>query len=605
MTPRLANIMAGLNADVLKAIAKRLNIRKPPTRKADLIDALGRYLDTRLSAFVKALSPVEKQFLAEAAYNRGMVDAAAFEAKYDSPCPEPGRWVRAANAFPLLILIFEEHGLEGRVCIPREVGARLRKLLPKPAPLAVETADDPPAVHVPAVRGWHDPGDERPVRVHEGERIALQELRRVLGLVQAGKLRVTAKSKRPTDASARLVSKVLIAPDFDLEPPEEEAEQYDERAGAVRAHAWGVVVQQCGWAKPRGGKLALTKEGKELLGSATPDAFVTRFMEGVGKFMGDDGFDEFNRINHVRGQSGKAKRHMTDPSRRKAAIRASMRKWPPSRWMAFDAVFRFTFASGNAFDVCPHAWHLYFDSPFYGNLDGFQKEMSRQYLRAFLLESMATLGLVDVAYAYPHRLWPEMGRCDASDQYSFCGRYDGLLYVRLNPFGAYCLGLTDEYEAPPAGPADLFRVLPNLEIALTSGSAPSAADLSVLKLFARRKSDYVYGIDGKVLLNYLESGGAMEDVVRFLEAGSSEDIPETVHRFLADVEKKASAVKNVEDAILVELVDPAVAALIASDARTRKYCERAGERRLAVPKKNERAFRTAVKKLGYIVPPGA
>jgi hypothetical protein len=48
------------------------------------------------------------------------------------------------------------------------------------------------------------------------------------------------------------------------------------------------------------------------------------------------------------------------------------------------------------------------------------------------LESLATLGLLDVAYVYPHHLWPEFSGHWGTDDLCFCGRYDGLLYARPN-----------------------------------------------------------------------------------------------------------------------------------------------------------------------------
>jgi hypothetical protein len=40
----------------------------------------------------------------------------------------------------------------------------------------------------------------------------------------------------------------------------------------------------------------------------------------------------------------------------------------------------------------------------------------------------------------------------------FCGRYDGLLYARLNPLGTYALGCAEGYEYRPEAEAKLFRV---------------------------------------------------------------------------------------------------------------------------------------------------
>lgn len=54
--------------------------------------------------------------------------------------------------------------------------------------------------------------------------------------------------------------------------------------------------------------------------------------------------------------------------------------------------------------------------------------LNAQFLRALFLESLATLGLLDVACVYPHDLWPEFSRHWGIDDSCFCGRYDGLVF---------------------------------------------------------------------------------------------------------------------------------------------------------------------------------
>jgi len=72
--------------------------------------------------------------------------------------------------------------------------------------------------------------------------------------------------------------------------------------------------------------------------------------------------------------------------------------------------------------------------------------------------------------------------------------------------------------------------------------------------------------------------------------------------YLKDLEDKIGAVVGTEEALLVEMRDGTTAALVAHDPRAGKLCELAGDRFLAIRKKNERAFRSAVKKLGYVLP---
>ena len=239
------------------------------------------------------------------------------------------------------------------------------------------------------------------------------------------------KSRRPSDATVRLLGTALVTPDFDVELPAEDRGKYTKTAGAIRAHAWAVLVQQCNWAKPNGGLLVLTKAGKDLLGGVSPAAF----REGFQRFLEDDQFDELNRINHIRGQTGKAKRYMTHPSERREAICDSMAAWPVGRWISLDEAFRFIDASGGQLDVTYEPDCLYFAELQYGALGGAGDHIERQYLRAFLMEPLATLGVVDIAYVYPQGLWPELSGSWGTDDLEFCGRYDGLL-VRA----VVCLG---------------------------------------------------------------------------------------------------------------------------------------------------------------------
>ena len=52
----MTEAMEALNADVLKALVKRLGLPKGLTRKADLSHAVEHYLDTNLEAFLNQLS---------------------------------------------------------------------------------------------------------------------------------------------------------------------------------------------------------------------------------------------------------------------------------------------------------------------------------------------------------------------------------------------------------------------------------------------------------------------------------------------------------------------------------------------------------------------
>lgn len=75
-------------------------------------------------------------------------------------------------------------------------------------------------------------------------------------------------------------------------------------------------------------------------------------------------------------------------------------------------------------------------------------------------------------------------------------------------------------------------------------------------------------------------------------------------RLLADVAERGTKIQDQGLARLVECADPALAVLIANDARTPKHCLLAGERHLVVPASSEAAFKRALREVGYLVAMG-
>ena len=592
-------ILEEMNVNILRKLVHLLALPRSLSRKDDLIKAIAREVETNPQGVLQRMSEGDRLLLAEAAFHDGRISPAVFSAKYGLPFSLPDRWMRPDKT-GLTALMFQRNELDVFE-IPKGLATALKGLLPRPEPARVKTVDSLPASYIPPKHYAHRPDQpSRILHIHEGERAVFTELRRVLRLVQAGKVKVTDKGRRPTDGTVRLLSSALDSSDFDLKSPTEETNKYEEKAGPVCAHAWGVLIQQCGFAKPRAGALVLTEFGKEMLNG--PD--VIRYKTGVKTFLNDDDFDELNRIEHIRGQSGRGKRFMTFPSERKIPIADSISEWPVNQWLSLEEADRFAFASGNDFAVTEQPYHLYFSEFQYGHFGDIGGELERQYLRALLMESMATLGLVDIAYVFPHWLWPELGDRWGNDDMSFCSRYDGLLYVKLNGLGAFVFNLRDAWTPPQSAEEtrDLFTVLPNQEIALTRSKRLSPDERAGLEMCAVPKSEYVWELSLPRILNHFESGGTLEEITAFLKSNSSKGIPDTVDVFLRDVAEKVSAVEKGEEAFLFTAKDEATAALIASDSEARKYCFHAGANRLAVPKKNQRAFRSALKKLGYVIP---
>jgi hypothetical protein len=587
----IKHVVAGIGMPTLKNLRTRLGIGKGLVHKDELVTVVANYLEQNLVSVVQRLTSMEKKLLAEVAHSKGGYDPAVFRAKY--PAWHPSNPANSSSQDASLTWLFFTFYDKVGYVMPPTLASQVRGLLTKPAPAQVSVIEEIPT-EIPDKEL-----ESRSVRVHNGAETSLLELRKVLGLANAGKLRVTPKSKRPTSATEKTIAAILLPSDFDLEIPKDFAEEYEdaERAGGVRSHGWAVLAQQCGWCKVRDEKLALTESGTRMLTLGR----MEDFREGVERFIDNDDFDELHRVNHIRGQTGRAKRYMTRPSCRRSAICHSMSAWPLEKWISIPEVQRFVRASGHELEACREPLYLYFGEFQYGHLSG-GSGVDRQFLRAFLLESLGTLGLVDVAYVFPHFLWPDFRGEWGTDEDAFTGRYDGLLYVRLNRLGAYCLGLTDQYEVPRPASSGLFRVLPNHEIVLSGPETLTPSATHLLDSMAARTSDLVWKIDRDVILGYMESGGAPKDIHDFLDSYAIDGVPKQVRTFLADITRKAQACRSSEDAVLIELTDQESAAEITNDSRTSKLCRLVGTNSVVVRKRNLRAFQNALKKLGYVLP---
>lgn len=602
MKPTLQQHLMSLNGDVLKGWLRRMDVmEKGSTRKEQFVRAIEAQLTRNLPGVLERLTIEERCFLAECAHQGRFVSAREFEAKYNSHCPMPRYQYSFREEVSLLVpfISVPAYRHEYEPCLLAQLQEPLCALLPKPQGVQARLVESLP-------KGWPsehqcEGGNRvRPIHVFESERIAPAELARLLRLVQAGKIRVTDGSRRPTDATTRLVAQALIVPDFHLEMPDEDKsdweKQYYTEAGAVRSHAWPVLLQQCCWARSKAGVLTLTAEGRDMLEQFTPE----KLRDAVSRYFANGDFDELNRINHIRGQSGKGRRYLSNPATRKLAIESALKTLPPNQWLHYTEVLRLVNALGEDWDALEtERPALYFFEPQYGCIYD-HGGLNSQFLRAVCMESLAPLGLLDAAYIYPHGLWNDL-KDSLCGELPFCGRYDGLLYVRLNLLGAYILGCAESYEIHIEGQTKLFRVLPNLDLVL-SDAALNAADRASLELLASPISNLVWRLDAGRMLTHVETGGTFKELRAFLNNNAAENLPANVHVFLQELEHKISACRALREAVLLEWADEALARLIATSAGMSKLCHHAGGNRLVVPKESLAAFGRAVKELGYCLP---
>jgi len=397
-------------------------------------------------------------------------------------------------------------------------------------------------------------------------------------------------------ALPRAIAEVLQGGDF--YPLDEQLRDWGEEViGPIKAFAWPLIVQSAGLVELAETRLQLTAAGKKAL-TAPPQRTIRRAWN---RWLKTTLLDEFNRVETIKGQRGKGKRHLTAVAGRRAAIVAALCEFPAHTWIALDEFSRFMRAAGYTFEVSRDLWSLYIADANYGSLgySGFGEWhiVQERYILALLFEYVATLGLIDVAYIPPAGARTDYGDRWGVDDLSCLSRYDGLLSFRINGLGAWCLGIAEAYEPAPFEERSVLKVLPNLEVVATEVLSP--ADTLFLERIATPISDLVWRIERSKLIEAAEQGYAVSDVVDFLRAKSENDLPDNVAIFFQEAAERTSSLVARGPALLIEAQDEVLAQLIAHDSRTRSLCMVAGERHLVVPAEAESTFRRALHELGY------
>jgi hypothetical protein len=494
--------------------------------------------------------------------------------------------------------------------LPLDLQFQLKTFVPEPKALTLPSAEQPPQTFRVEHRYFDyekrqsvETAEEVPVVCCPTEQVAQQDLLAVLRLIHLGKVSVSDKTLMPSKATLNTIAPLLQGGDYysAADEPDNEGPVGHDPIGTIKPFAWVMLVQGGGLASLDGKKLQLTKAGQKAMGTAPAKAIQSIWK----KWLKTTFLDELRRVESIKGQTGKAKRSLTAVSGRRAQIVAALGQCPAGEWVTYDDLKRYMIASDQTFEVSRNSQSLYLSEPGYGYLyeaGGSWSILQDAYMKCFLFEYAATLGLLDVAYITPYDA--PRGDFDSfwgADDLSFLSRYDGLLAFRLTPLGAFCLGLADTYTAAPITTESTLRVLPNLDVVMT-GAPLNPAERLMMETFTRQTGDAVWKLDREVALKAAEAGHSLQEFYDFLTQVSAEALPKTVEQFFADCRSRSQSLQDQGMARLIECADATLAAQIAHDSRTKKYCQLAGERHLVVLLDDETRFRNGLRKLGYSLP---
>ena len=575
-------------ADQLKTLAK-LICPKFPTRKAEIASVICEtMLGPGLESLFNQLQDLEKTAVQEAVFDRdGKLDSTRFKARYGASAPvgKSSGWRAEGHLVDLFIV---------DLTVPDDLRKRLKDFVKKPDKDRINFLDNLPQSILLDI---HDETHEIELVVRNTASAALNNLETVLRLVEGGKLKVSAKTGRPSTAEQKKLARLLQDGDWYDETDIEDG------IGYIQAFSWPVLLQGTGLAKADGSTLKLTPKGKKALKGDLPHVI----REGFNKWQSTSFLDEFSRVDKIKGQTASRRRALFAAPSRRPALYEGLFLCEPGCWLSIKELYRAMQSRGIDFEVARYAWKLYVGEAQYGHLDeyGDQTMVKTRYLLAFLFEYAATLGIIDVAYIHPewalsdfHGLWG----WGMYDDGRFLSRYDGLMYIRLNALGAFAMGKADAYEAGPAQTRAALTVLPNHDIVVTDINALSPADRLFLEKICRKKSKVLWKLTLKTLLEAAQNGTGMAEVKAFLEARSAQPLPDTVKTLLKDAEGRCTGLEYVGRSHLVACKDPILQKLVTTDGKLSKLCKPAGKSHVVILPGKEKQFMAALTRLGYTVP---
>ncbi len=184
------------------------------------------------------------------------------------------------------------------------------------------------------------------------------------------------------------------------------------------------------------------------------------------------------------------------------------------------------------------------------------------------------------------------------DSFESLSRYDGLLYIRINSLGAWCLGISETYKTAPIAKQHILRVLPNREITEIKVPFPHSEAI-YLDTIADKTSDKVWTLNPDKILIGFEKGRSIEEVKEFLLSKNNQDLPDTIVSFFDDMIKRNKLISDEGTARLIKVSDPVVALTLANDSRLKDLCIASEGGYIAVPLSNENVFRRKLRKIGY------
>ncbi|MGI9277415.1 MAG: hypothetical protein ACR2PT_21530 [Endozoicomonas sp.] len=589
----MSDLQQAIDLETVDTLKKRyftyFGVKPKQIRKAWLTEALTEGLSdhTLLEPYLQRLSEMETAFIRECAFNyHGWIDRERFKAKYghgsfpDKPRKNHFYYGHELND-AIDVFFFPNAERYGPEKIPDVLLSSLRQLMEPPEPDLLKSCELP------------EPLPEL-YKTFEREKLALNELHSMLILLQDKQLKVSEKTGVASLATIKKVAN--------------DTHEYYQDVTCDGAAGMEFIVSY-GWLRLLGNS-KLSKQSKTTLiparisperGNSNKNSADT--IKAIWEqWVSNRVHDEFRRIDNIKGQNGKGKRYFTNVVTRRQAIITALKECKANAWVHFNDFASYMFISGAGLEITTEPHYLYLYSPEYGEFsEGSWEGLEMRYLRCFLMEYAATLGLIDVVIIPPEGSSEDEdggGYYDGINEMECLSRYDGLRFFRLTPLGEYALGLTDHYQEEEAASSETMLSIQR-QGRIAFDNKPTPWEQRFISLYAEQSGDTVWKLSRKKIMEALQVGGSTDELKRFLLTREDQPfLPEDCENLLKQAEANRDGVKPQGEALIMTCKNQEIAELIVNDKALSKWCQRLGKLQIVIPKSKEKKFRESLNTMG-------
>ena len=575
----MPDLQQAIELETVDTLKKRyvtyFGVKPKQTRKAFLVQALFEGLSdpSLLQSYLEKLTDLERAFVRESVHNYGgLVERGRFEARY-GVFPEDKRkhgYFYYGTGLPELVeVLFYPAERYGDIKIPAQLMLTMKPLVEPPEQIRLITCALPEPLP-------HD------AKCFDREHQVFGELHSLLILLQDKQLKVSDKTGVASAATLRKAASHI--------------QEYYESCTCDRAKGMEFILSY-GWLRLLGNSPFSRQVKGTLISGQSSSSKCAETLKTIWEhWVANRSVDEFQRIDAIKGQNGKGKRFFTDVVERRQEIIAYLKDCPVNSWIELETFSKFMYVAGSTLEVTTQPDFLYRYDPGWGEFcNASWDQLEARYLRCFLAEYTATLGLVDVVMSPPDfdgAYYDDFGDSEC------LSRYDGLQYFRLTPLGAFVLGVSDDYKSETASEGETQLCI-HRQGRIVFNQNPTPWEQRFLSLYADQNKETDWKLSRKKIMEAIQVGSSIDDLKAFLLTRDEQPFfPEDCESLLKQAELNRDAVTFQAEMLMVKCKSADIAELVVNDKVLSKYCQRVGKSQIVIPKNKEKKFRDSLMSMG-------